>query len=378
MPQHARRLFAWLIGLCLILLVSSPAAADETVEEALETGQTTGEDEPTEKQRIYRTREEQREAGLQTAITPWLTLSGLLEGEIQTDRYVPRNREDVVKSRDDNANIQIGLVIDLFGLAEAEVVAEYDSDPDKFSSEEAFVTFESDPMELSLGKQFTPLGLYFDHFITGPMLEFGETSARHVILLAYGPSDQFDLTLAAYRGRSSKVGADDAWDWAVGFEAWPTDTFSFGLSYQSDLSDSDERILDDDHYIERVPAVSGYLFGMTDAFEFSLEVVAALEDFRELEKDLNRPIAWNAEVAYFFPNFDAELALRIENSHELEDEPEHRYGAAITWYLHKRANLTLEILRAQFDAESYAIDLDDDEVSIQHANTMSAKISIVF
>ncbi|MES9814115.1 MAG: LbtU family siderophore porin [Candidatus Thiodiazotropha sp.] len=378
MPQHARRLFAWLIGLCLILLVSAPAAADETVGEALETGQTTGEAEPTEKQRIYRTREEQREAGLQTAITPWFTLSGLLEGETQTDRYVPRNREDVIEKRDDNRNIQIGLVIDLFGLAEAEVVAEYDSDPDKFSSEEAFVTFESDPMELSLGKQFTPLGLYFDHFVTGPMLEFGETSARNVILLAYGPSDQFDLTLAAYRGRSSKVGKDDAWDWAVGFEAWPTDAFSFGLSYQSDLSDSDERLLDDDHYIERVPAVSGYLFGMTDAFEFSLEVVAALEDFRELENDLNRPIAWNAEVAYFFPNYDVELALRIENSHELEDEPEHRYGVAITWYLDKRANLTLEILRAQFDAESYAIDLDDDEVSIQHANTVSAKLSIVF
>jgi hypothetical protein len=48
-----------------------------------------------EAQRIYRTSEVQREAGLQTEITPWLTVSGLLEGEILTDRFIPRDRGPV-------------------------------------------------------------------------------------------------------------------------------------------------------------------------------------------------------------------------------------------------------------------------------------------
>jgi hypothetical protein len=334
--------------------------------------------ESSEVEKKYRTREEQREAGLQTEITPWLTLSGLLEGETTSDRFFPQDRGAAFKIRDDSATLQLGLIVDLFGLAEAETVVEYDSSPDKFFSEEAFVTFEFEPMELSLGKQFTPLGLYFSGFVTGPMLEFGETSARRVASLTYGPSDDFDLTLTAYRGRVSEVGEGEAWDWAVGFEAWPSDGLSFGLSYQSDLADADERLLEDDHYLKRVAVASGYLLGVTDAFEFSLEAIAALDDFRELEKDLNRPVAWNAEVVYFFPKYDIDLAFRIEQSRELEDEPEHRYGAALTWYLDKRINLTMEYLRARFGPDSLAIDRNEDDISIRYVNTMSAKLSIVF
>jgi hypothetical protein len=374
----AQRISVSLVRLCLLVVASCSLAAEESTETELEKEITEESMESAEVQRIYRTREEQREAGLQTEITPWLTLSGLLEGEIQTDRFIPRDRGPVLKAREDSATLQLGMVVDLFGLAEVEAVVEYDSDPDKFFSEEAFITFESEPMELSLGKQFTPLGLYFSGFVTGPLLEFGETSARQAVSLIYGPSDDFDLTLTAYRGRVSEMGEDEEWDWAVGFEAWPSESLSFGLSYQSDLADSDERILDDDHTIKRVAVASGYLLGITDAFEFSLEVVAALDDFRELEKTLNRPVAWNAEVIYFFPKSDFDLAFRFEQSRELEDEPEYRYGAAITWYLDKRVSLTMEYLRAQYDADSFAIDRDEDDISIQYVNTMSAKVSIVF
>ncbi|MES9946739.1 MAG: LbtU family siderophore porin [Candidatus Thiodiazotropha sp.] len=380
MPLRSQKVLLSLVThtLCLLLAVSPTLAAQEMSEPEQDEELTADAVEESGPTRIYRTREEQREAGLETEITPWLTLSGLLEGEVLTDRFIPQDRDGAIKARERNATLQFGLTVDLFGLAEGEMVVEYDSDPDKFFSEEAFITFEYEPMELSLGKQFTPLGLYFSRFITGPMLEFGETSARQAVLLTYGPSDEFDLTLAAYRGRVSEVGEDEEWDWAIGFEAWSSDHFSFGLSYQSDLADSDERVLEDDHSIKRVPAISAYLLGITDSFEFSFEIVAALDDFRELDKEINRPMAWNAEVAYFFPSSDFDLALRIESSTELEDEPEYRYGAAITWYMDRRVNLSLEYLRGQFNTESFAIERNEDEVLIQHVNTMSAKISILF
>jgi hypothetical protein len=332
---------------------------------------------PTENQRIYRTREEQREAGLQTEILPWLTVSGLLEGEIQTDRFIPRDRGAALKTRSDSATLQLGLFVDLFGLAKGEAVVEYDSDSDKFLSEEAFVTFEYEPVELSLGKQFTPLGHYFSRFVTGPMLEFGETSARRVASLTYGPHDDFDLTLSAYRGRVSKLGEDEQWDWAVGFDAWPSDSFSFGLSYQSDLADSDERLLEDNHAIKHIPVSSFYLLGISDDFEFSVEMVAALDDFDELEKSLNRPMAWNAEVVCFFPDSDVDLAFRMERSRELEDEPETRYGIALIWYMHKHIILTMEYLHGQFDTDAFAME-KEDEITIQHDNTMSAKLTMEF
>jgi hypothetical protein len=331
-----------------------------------------------ELQNQYRTRVEQCEGCLLREIIPWLTLSGLLEGETKSDRYFPQDRGAAFKIRDDNASLQLGLIVDLFGLAEAETVIEYDSEPDKFFSEEAFITFDYEPMELSLGKQFTPLGLYISHFVTGPMLEFGETSARRVASLIYGPGDDFDLTFTAYRGRISGVGEGKEWDWAAGFEARLWDGLSFGLSYQSDLADADERLLEDSYHLKRVAVASGYLQGITDAFEFSLEAVAALDDFRELEKGLNRPVAWNAEVVYYFPKADIDMAFRIEQSRELEDEPEHRYGVALTWYPDKRINLTVEYLRARFAADSFAIDRDEDDICIRYINTISTKLSIAF
>lgn len=365
MSQHSPMIEKGWIGLCLMLVMPTTPAAEELL--------VSGYENP----RIYRTREEQREAGLHREITPWLSLSGLLEGEIQSNRFIPRNGESAIKTRERNATLQLGLNVDLFDMAEVEAVVEYDTETDKFLSEEAFITFEYEQIDLSLGKQFTPLGLYFSRFVTGPMLEFAETSARNSGLLTYGPSDQFDLTVAAYRGRSSEQGEGEVWDWAVGFEAWPSDAFSFGLSYQSDLSDSDARLLDDNHYIRRVPAVSAYLLGIIDGFELSFEVVAALDEFQELEEDWNKPMAWNAEAAHYIPSADIDLAIRIEESRELKEEPELRYGAAVTWYPGRQVSLTMEYLRGRYDTGAFVIEREE-EVPIEHVNTMSAKLTMEF
>ncbi|MCU7931312.1 MAG: LbtU family siderophore porin [Candidatus Thiodiazotropha sp. (ex Codakia rugifera)] len=330
--------------------------------------------------RIYRTRDEQREAGLQREITPWLTLSGLLEGEVLSERFDPRERHPNIKASESNATLQLGLIADLFALAEAEVIVEYDTDLDKFVADEAILTFEYEPWELSLGKQYTPFGVYFSHFVSGPLLEFGETRSRKTAILTYGPSDEFDLSLALYRGRATALGNDaKEWDWAVGFEAWPTDSFSFGLSYQSDLADADERLLEeeDDRYTDRVSGISGYLLLVSKQFEFSFELVTATDYFRELEKHQNRPMAWNAELAYFFPKSQFELAIRFEESRELADAPKYQYGLAVTRYEGKHASLTLEYLHGQFEAGSFDIELDDD-IPIQHVHTVSAKVTIEF
>ncbi|MCU7839629.1 MAG: LbtU family siderophore porin [Candidatus Thiodiazotropha sp. (ex Troendleina suluensis)] len=330
--------------------------------------------------RIYRTRDEQREAGLQREITPWLTLSGLLEGEVLSARFDPRERHPDIKASESNATLQLGLIADLFALAEAEVIVEYDTDLDKFVADEAIITFEYEPWELSLGKQYTPFGVYFSHFVSGPLLEFGETRSRKTAILTYGPSDEFDLSLALYRGRATALGNDaEEWDWAVGFEAWPTDNFSFGLSYQSDLADADERLLEeeDDRYTDRVSGISGYLLLVSKQFEFSFELVTATDYFRELEKHQNRPMAWNAELAYFFPKSQFELAIRFEESRELADAAKYQYGLAVTRYEGKHASLTLEYLHGQFEAGSFDIELDDD-IPIQHVHTVSAKVTIEF
>ncbi|MCU7848161.1 MAG: hypothetical protein KZQ89_09185 [Candidatus Thiodiazotropha sp. (ex Lucinoma kastoroae)] len=53
-------------------------------------------------------------------------------------------------------------------------------------------------------------------------------------------------------------------------------------------------------------------------------------------------MAWNAELAYFFPKSQFELAIRFEESRELADAPKYQYGLAVTRYEGKHASLTLE------------------------------------
>jgi hypothetical protein len=87
---------------------------------------------------IYRTREQQREGGLKRELTPWLTVSGLMEGEVLYEDFDARNGKADDTGRDDSASLQLGLIADLLAFASAEAIFEYDTDKDKVQADEAF------------------------------------------------------------------------------------------------------------------------------------------------------------------------------------------------------------------------------------------------
>jgi hypothetical protein len=317
--------------------------------------------------RLYRTREEQREAGLQRKLTPWLTVSGLVEAEMLYEDFDAGTGQADGSGHDDSASLQLGLVADLLEHAKAELILEYATDRDKVQSDEAFLAFEYDPWELSLGKQYTPLGVYFSSFVSGPLVEFGETQAGEVVTLVYGPGDELDISLTAYRGRARKQGRHSGeGNWALATEFWLNDAWSFGLSYQSDLADSDARLLEDfnDRYVNPVAAVSGYALWAGESFEASFEVLAATDSFEELDADRNKPWAWNAELVHFQPGSNFEIALRFEGSRELEDEPKYQFGPAITWRTGSYASLTLDYLHGEFSGDLAATENDEPYDSV--------------
>ncbi len=317
--------------------------------------------------RIYRTREEQRDAGLKRQITPWLTLSGLAEGEVLYEDFDTSKGKADGSGRDDSAGLQLGIVVSPFKFTEIETILEYDTDKGKVEVDEVFVSFEKDPWELTLGKQYTPFGVYFSSFVSGPLLEFGETQAKEVATLAYGPSDELDISLTTYRGRARKQGKNSGeWNWSLATELWLNDDWSFGLSYQSDLADSDTRLLEDnnDRYSNRVAGISGYILWAGDQFEMTLEALAATGSFEELDPDRNKPWAWNAELVHAFPGSNFEIAFRIEGSRELEDEPKYQFGPAITWRTGKYASLTLEYLHGEFEDELATTENDNPYDSV--------------
>jgi len=368
----------WVLWTSVAASYSTGLLAEPAAESVMEDVRVEGALQKSSTARIYRTREEQRDAGLERQITPWLSLSGLVEGEVLYEDFDASEGKADDSGRDDSAGLQLGLIISPFKYVSAETILEYDTDNKKVEADEALVSFEKDPWELSLGKQYTPLGVYFSNFASGPLLEFGETQAREVVTLAYGPSDELDISLTAYRGRARKQGKNSGeWNWALATEFWLNDDWSFGLSYQSDLADSDERLLKDnnDRYRNRVAGISGFILWAGDTVEITLETLAAIGSFEELEPDRNKPWAWNAELVHFFPGSNFEIAFRIEGSRELEDQPRYQFGPAISWRTGKSASLTVEYLHGEFEDELATTDNDN---SYDHVDRVGAILSIAF
>lgn len=327
---------------------------------------------------IYRTREERREAGIKHEITPWLSLSGLAEIEASYNDYSINQGDDDASGGEDSATLQLSADLNLFNLAVAEFVLEYDTNLDKTVVDEAIITFAQDPWELSLGRQYTPFGVYYSNFVSGPLLEFGETRANSMTSLAYGPSDQLDLIFAVYQGAAREQASDaKRWDWAFALESEINENWSAGWSYQSDLSDADSRPLEetDNRYTRRVPGISAYIFWAGRRFEVTLEAVAATRSFNELDSSKNQPRAWNVEIVHFIDDRDLALAVRLEGSEELEDEPRIQFGTALTWRLGKNAYLILEYLHGEFEDQ---LATNNEDEPYEHVDRVSGKFSLAF
>ncbi|MEN8174152.1 MAG: LbtU family siderophore porin, partial [Pseudomonadota bacterium] len=329
-----------------------------------------------DKVRIYRTREERREAGLQRQLTPWLALSGLVELEYLYRQFSLHDTSDSDGEEEATKSLQLGLLFTPLPWMKAEVIYEYDDELNEHTIDEAIASFEARDFELEVGRQNFPFGEYFSHFVTGPALEFGET--RHDgATLSYGPDDRLDLSGFVFKGdaRSTRPDASD-WDWGLALEASPSENMTFGLSYVSDLADAEEGLLEDEgnRHENRVDGLSAYaLFGF-DRFEVTAEVVSALDAFKELEADQDRPWAWNLELA-LFPAESFEWALRVEGSRELEDEPKFRAGVGMAWRVMKNTTLQVEYLRGIYER---GLAEDNREREIDKDHNFGAMISVEF
>ena len=317
-----------------------------------------------EQMRIYQTREERRNAGLKHEVTDWLTVSGLLELEAEAQRFALREESSNSHGDDSVATVQLGAELHPLDWFKIESVYEYDTEDEDHLIDEIFASGEVGDTELEFGKLYLPFGVYFSNFVSGPVLEFGETSDE-ALVLSYGLNDHIEASLFAYQGRARKVDSNNDFDWGLAIEG----TLGFGsagMSFISDLADSNEGLLADegDRYEQRVRGLSVFAVAGYDRFELTLEMVWALGSFEELDPDRNRPRAWNAELG-FYPRGNFEWALRLEGSREIEDEPELRSGFAVAWRITPNASLTLEYLYATYK-KGLAEDRQDRQIDYSH------------
>jgi hypothetical protein len=156
-----------------------------------------------EQVRIYKTPEERREAGLKYHITPWLAVSALIEFEYLYQQYSSYDTTGHASDDDFSKALQMATELTPWPWVKGELIYEYD-EANRHTLDEAIAAFEAGDWELAVGKQYLPFGVYFSHFVSGPLLEFGETRDRGATL-SYGPDERVDLSAFAYKGRASKV-----------------------------------------------------------------------------------------------------------------------------------------------------------------------------
>lgn len=373
LPQAGSRILGALLSAISLQAATTDAAPADQVPEVAPVDQALEQD---VSPRLYRTNAERREAGRERQITPWLTTSTFAELDWQAEHYKVKQTGDIEHDQNGAATFQLGLSARPVELAKGELILEYDTDAHELYLDEAFVTLETDPWELEVGKLYLPFGVYLTNFATGPILELGETRAQ-AATLAYGPDDTMDFKLSAYLSPThSQDSTSHSLGWSGGMELWPAENWSFGMSFLSDLADADGRPEDEDGgcCAQRVPGLSGYVVWVGEQTDLSFEALGALGRFHELDNERDRPFAWNLELAYFFlPRYSS--ALRLEASHEVEDEPRIQLGVAVTGRLLADTSLTLEFLHGRFEHDLATNDEDD---SYRWVNRFGAQLSVAF
>ena len=349
------------------LLLFAPAAGAEQLTETLREN---------ESARIYRTPEERRDAGLGREITEWLTISSLVEFEDERQRSEFNDNKTLTENERATLTLQIGLDLAISEWLRAELIFEAESNGANNHSQldEGFISAEIEEWGIEIGRQSVPFGEYYSHFVTGPLLEFGETRADSLIV-DYEIADHVELTGFVIDSEVRRQTKGDSYDWGARIEfSSENESRVLGISYLSDLAESNEELLKDENNIfeRKVPAWNVYgLYGFSQ-FEVTAEIVSAIHEFAEFEPASDSPSAYNVELAYF-PAATVQLAIRTEHSDEFEEAPRQQYGISATWRPVDKFSISIDYLRASYK-NGFVVDEDDNE--LEHSNSIAAQLAM--
>ena len=344
--------------------------------------QHSGPEEPSAK--IYRSPEERRDAGLGTQITDWLKLSGLIELEKNYSENNFANNIQNIENNEPQVALQLASEIILSDWLIAELIydIEYDLETnisrEKRQSgwDEALIEATFGDIGIKLGRLYVPFGEYYSHFVTGPILEFGETRGDGIVV-DYSFLDSLEFSAYLFDSKVNKQGNSSGQDWGASLEfKTENEAIVFGLGFLSDLAESDESFLADENnaFESRVSAWNAFaLYGM-DKFEITAEYVQANDRFREFDNNADKPSAYNIELSYL-PAPTLQFALRYEQSYELSDQPEQQYGMTSTWRPGKHITVAFDYLHGQY-RDGFV--LDDDDNPQNNRDLLAAQISLEF
>lgn len=323
----------------------------------------------------YSTPEERREAGVAHAITDWLSITTLIEVEYGRDYESSSEPGGRVETAQTDSVLQAAINLDLQDWWSAEIVYEYDVTAANHTIDELSLLIEWNSLELELGRLNVPFGEYFSYFSTGPILEFGETRGD-TLILSWEALDNLELSVFGYQGRARDLGDHVHIDWGTALEWGAAENFNIGLSFLSDLTDSNEQLLEETNNLHsgETPAYSGWLQWTSEHWEATAEFVAAAQRIPELDETVNQPVAWNTELAWF-PDSPIDYSARLEGSRRLADAAKIQAGISLNWRALPNTIFTLDFLSGEFRS---GVATDSRDRPLERRHSFAWQLSIGF
>ena len=320
--------------------------------------------------RIYRTPDERREAALGRQLTPWLLFGTVVDLEKDWRTTNLSHGRKSVMNPDPSLAIELGFELTSFKWLEAELLFAIEDNGRRHYQEvdEGFVGVNVGEFGAKVGLLYLPFGEFYSHFVTGPLLEFGQTR-RPAGIIDYTLRETVEILGYVFDSQVNKQGTHRkvSIDWGLAAEVTLLDeSIRIGGGYISDLGEGEGDFFLDfrNKFRRRVPGWN--LHGMIGLapFEFTGEIVHATESIREFPMNADKPLAYNFEVAYYPSQWDwIQFAVRYERTAELEDEPEISYGVGTTIRPFESLNLSFsgEYLHGTFK-KGFALDADNNQL----------------
>ncbi len=302
--------------------------------------------------------------GTMSKISEKVSMHGTIEVEssfVSDDR--DGNSSDIAL-----ATVELGFGAKINDKVEGHILFLYEEDDAEFDVDEGTITLTAPyGLSLTVGKMYVPFGMFNSHFISDPMtLEIGETNET-ALLLSYG-NDAYDFSFGVFNGEADEAGEDNRIDdFVASLNVSPAEGISFGVSYLSDIADSDLDLgssftsYSSDgsvvaQYDDNVAGYSAYASLSFGKVTIEAEYLAAADDFTANDiataaaNDVtieSKPSAWNVELAYSV-NEALEVAAKLEGSKDIDDLPEDKYGVTVSYGLYEGTTLAAEYMNSEY------------------------------